>query len=83
MEETVDVDLQMNVFPNPAKELLHVSVSTGKLPNVKVLDLQGREAFAPITFQTGNSADVNVSHLPNGMYLLQADGVSKRFAVMH
>lgn len=83
MEEIVELDLQMNVFPNPAKDILHVSVSTGKLPNVKVLDLQGREVIVPISFQTGNSADVNVSQMPSGMYLLQVAGVSKRFAVMH
>lgn len=81
--EMQDPEVEISVFPNPANAVLQLSVTEGKLPAVQVLDLQGRSMKAEIISKTGNSLDLDVSHLPEGMYLLQVGGVSKRFVVVH
>ncbi|HEX2899229.1 MAG TPA: T9SS type A sorting domain-containing protein [Bacteroidia bacterium] len=75
--------VEMQIFPNPANSLLHVAVSKGKLPLVQVFDLQGGGCDAKIMPQAAGTVLVDVSQLPEGMYLMQAGGVSKRFVVMH
>ncbi len=59
---------RINVFPNPAANLLHVEGSDIK--EIQLLDYLGRSVYKLAT--TGNRNALHVAHLPAGMYLLKA-----------
>jgi PKD repeat protein len=63
--------LQVNLFPNPAKE--HISLQVQSAANLRVLALDGK-LVKQQALQTGTS-DVDVTQLPAGMYIFEiSDG---------
>jgi PKD repeat protein len=63
--------LQVNLFPNPAKE--HISLQVQSTANLRVLALDGK-LVKQQALQTGTS-DVDVTQLPAGMYIFEiSDG---------
>lgn len=72
--------VQLNIYPNPARTAVFVTIPanvSGK-PEIAVYDLSGRLIMprADILQRSGNEIKVDVSMLPQGMYLLklQASG---------
>ena len=61
--------ISFSVYPNPASDLIHVSVSDPQAVTVKLMDMQGRVAEVPVT-STSNGWSVNVQGLSAGAYLL-------------
>jgi len=64
------------VFPNPAASSLHI-LTDGQAAQLetRLLDLQGRLVFAQtMEASSGNVGPIDVSALPNGIYLLQLEG---------
>lgn len=66
----IDSNDTWNVFPNPANEVLNVTIPTmnANSLNVSILDISGRVLIQE-TVET-NAFELNVSQLPVGMYIL-------------
>ncbi|MBK0404939.1 T9SS type A sorting domain-containing protein [Adhaeribacter sp. BT258] len=74
----------VNVYPNPATEVLNIELNNNLKAEVTVLDLTGKQVAA--LKNVSGEAQLNVAHLNAGTYLLQiktAEGVAtKRFVVV-
>lgn len=57
----------LSIYPNPASDILHIS-TTDNLKAVSAYDLQGRAVML-----AGNADAVDVSALPAGIYILNAE----------
>lgn len=66
---------EVNIYPNPAKDLLHVEFYAAGINNaaVKISDMSGRLIKEVITKSVAGftSIEVNLSELPNALYSVQ------------
>jgi polyhydroxybutyrate depolymerase len=69
------------LYPQPAHDVLHVSMAVSRIKEMKIIDLNGREVMAPIAQDSPSQATIDVSALPSGIYILQVGGVARRIAV--
>jgi uncharacterized repeat protein (TIGR01451 family) len=66
--ESPDADSSVNVYPNPAKDILNISAANN-LKSVQLYDLQGRLLeVAPVD---AKNTSINVSSRAHGMYFLK------------
>ena len=67
------------VWPNPSNGQINVQLSAGKLINLRLLDLSGREVFHRVYNNSGGTFTKNVilGHLKKGIYLLQVNSENK------
>ena len=69
----------MQVYPNPVASQLHVQFALEKnaqYAQVFVTDLSGRRVKMQNMSAPGN---IDVSHLPPGVYLVTVNGATKKF----
>ncbi|HEX2898083.1 MAG TPA: T9SS type A sorting domain-containing protein, partial [Bacteroidia bacterium] len=81
--EDLSVNVISKTYPNPATEVIHVqfTLRQSSAVNLKIRDLSGREMMTEsLGTQSvgGHEADVNVSTLPAGTYLLELSGDQQR-----
>ncbi len=76
--ENQDFEL-FNVWPNPSNGQINVQLSAGKLIDLRLMDMSGREVFHRTYNNTGGTFTRNVvfGHLQKGVYLLQANSDNK------
>lgn len=81
-----DKSMEINVFPNPASDIISVSLKLEGRVTMKVLDASGKLVFLQNeTFPTGGGiVSIPLSGLTPGIYLLriqdeQENGLSKKF----
>ncbi len=73
--ERVGVDLGMNtdnivnLFPNPATDMLNVIVSEDA--NVQLLDVSGSEVVANTLVYANQKHEINTANLASGVYMLK------------
>ncbi len=62
----------IKIYPNPADNLLKISLKPGlDIKSINFIDMKG-EVFKPVSvIRTGYSLDVNVSNFDNGIYILE------------
>ena len=60
---------KLEVYPNPASSILHISFDYEPAKEISIIDLSGR--FIAKTIIEGNNTEINLSNLNNGMYLYQ------------
>lgn len=74
-----------NAFPNPAKDMVTVSVNAEGDANLRVVDVAGKVVFnAPVTLENGQTK-VNMAEFEAGVYvfnLTTTDGKSAQFNVV-
>ena len=61
----------INVYPNPAKDILNVNVSNDRIRNLLIYDLAGQAVYN-LSDLHGQS-QINIGHLSNGIYLLKVE----------
>lgn len=74
VEEAAENTLPVSVFPNPAGDVVNIQVSSQQSSplTVRFLTLDGREALQLQRTVAGTlTLPINVSNLPEGMYLVQ------------
>jgi hypothetical protein len=71
------------VFPNPSAGTVHVITQLHRLLAVDVVDVQGRILDVPFRGISPQETELDVSGLPNGVYLLRSGSVMQRLVVMH
>jgi sialate O-acetylesterase len=70
------IALKINLFPNPANDLLHLTFENNDIQQIEILDFTGKVVFSKNNIETA-SENVNVSKFAQGIYLLkyqQKDG---------
>ncbi len=60
--------VEFNMYPNPSSTTLHLNAN-GQVEQLIIRDMVGREVFT----QKGKVKELEVSHLPNGMYIVQVE----------
>jgi hypothetical protein len=68
--------VQFQVFPNPARDRITLSASGTALQHVRIMALDGRTVLQQQL--TGERADVDISSLPAGSYLVSLTGADGR-----
>lgn len=64
---------QWSVHPNPVQDVLTIGSANSALPTVKVYSLSGTLLLEKKSLQ------IDVSHLPAGVYIIDIDGSTERF----
>jgi hypothetical protein len=81
LEEKLVKNELLNVFPNPASDLVNVTfVSTEKQSRLSVYDLMGKELIAKNTVSNSglSQQELDVSHLARGTYILMLTSENSR-----
>jgi hypothetical protein len=60
----------VKLYPNPVANTLFIENEDTPIEHVFVLDITGKEIFHQEIFD--NRVEINVSSLPNGMYMVKA-----------
>lgn len=73
----------ISIFPNPASDVLNVKTNGTEIINgVQIMDINGRQVYTN-TFNAMSDAQINVSNLASGMYLINITSgdksVTKKF----
>nr|WP_321235202.1 T9SS type A sorting domain-containing protein [uncultured Psychroserpens sp.] len=82
VEESLSVSesstLEFDMYPNPAKETLTITLNASSLGNVTldIVDLQGKLVLEKVISQS-NTIDVNVSDLQSGLYFVKLNASNK------
>lgn len=66
--DVIEDELNLSVYPNPANNQLNISIDGYNITQFRVFDCTGR--MVKSNTASGNSVSVDISTLPNGMYLL-------------
>ena len=63
----------LHIYPNPTQDFLYINIENDRneARQLKIFDVVGNELLSQPYNQ--NQSQIDVSHLPNGMYLLQID----------
>ncbi len=82
IEQVVNINEQVNVYPNPAQNSLQVTVAgNSKIQAINLYDVLGNEVI------TTNAKEIDVSSLSNGVYFIKIktneDFYSKKIIVQH
>ena len=67
---------RINIFPNPTKDKLHINSKTEKWSSVEIIDFTGKTVLFNNSF---NEQTIDISGLPNGVYLLRLSTEKKMF----
>ena len=74
LEENVMADFQ--VYPNPTTGIIHVETpSFGSSQEYRIANMLGQTMMMGVL----NVTDINVSSLPNGLYFISLNGVTRKF----
>ena len=69
---TVTSSYTLNVFPNPATDVVNISMDNEELRVIRLLDMNGR--ILSESYDKGHFHSINVSDLDNGTYIIEIQG---------
>ncbi len=72
-----DETMQLSIFPNPAKDVLHISIQQTEPAalTIALYDMAGREVFeANIAAKSKTETNIHTTHLPAGNYVVKVTG---------
>lgn len=72
---------EMEVYPNPANDLLHIRFPSNARRDWELMDLWGRRLRSGTV--SGSELEISVADLPEGVYVLRAGQTSGRLVVTH
>lgn len=67
------------IYPNPASEFIIIKDDSHKSHNVVIYDLTGKIILKKYTCPENNRIDI--SNIPDGIYVISIDGVKSRFVI--
>jgi len=62
-------EAEVNIYPNPADDVVYISVSSGQILAIAVYSLTGQLAMQQV-INRSKETDIDISHIRQGMYLL-------------
>lgn len=71
----------LNIYPNPVSDWLHIDLTElyGSNYRASVTDLSGRLVIEQLLANNGSEAIINVTEIPNGVYLLTLTNETERW----
>lgn len=63
----------IQVFPNPANDIINVVCEIQNIETIRVYDLQGRELMAKKHTGALHEQELNISALQTGIYIIQVN----------
>ncbi len=81
-------DISLSIYPNPTRDLLMVSIATKQTEklSLSLTTLDGKTVLTKeLTISGESTTDLNVSHLPSGIYLVKVfseDGILVKMVVV-
>ena len=74
----------LNVYPNPATDMVNIQVQDGNATSFEIYDMQGKIVLQDIV--NSNNTSLNVSSLSNGLYILslrneQNQAIQKKISI--
>ena len=70
----------LNIYPNPIKDILNISANNSKIDKVAVFNSIGKRVLAkPIN--NSNEIKLDVSHLPAGIYFVKVNSIKDVFTI--
>ncbi len=76
--DAIDNSDKKLIFPNPAKEELHLNLPNRNIKNLIIYDITGKELINKTNLQKGKT--INVSNLSKGVYIITFVSGSEAFA---
>ena len=64
----------IKIYPNPASDIIHIEGLGNGNHQIYVYDMQGKVVGSAKV--SDNSTDINITHLPEGMYIVKIDGTN-------
>jgi hypothetical protein len=69
--------LEISIYPNPFKDILHISSGNESIKSIRIVNMMGQTMFLQQGYKTEN-VDLNLSHLKTGLYLVILNDVINR-----
>ncbi len=69
-----EVNIPMQIWPNPANDVLFFHAGQNNTMEIRIVDLSGREMLRQ-SFN-GENISINTANLPSGYYFVEAKGIS-------
>lgn len=74
IEEEYVNELRIDIYPNPTREFLNISIKEGRnIKGIQLYDLMGRMHEISIDQLNGNNFELNLTTVPRGLYILGID----------
>jgi len=73
LNNLLNVDKQFDIFPNPADEKLFINSPEKQGMNLSIYNIVGGCVINNYILKESN--EIDISHLPNGIYLIKITGV--------
>ncbi len=70
---------QLKIYPNPANNIITVSMSDKVLNQIHLYNILGNEVTSVLPVKNGNTWQVQISSLKAGLYIIEANGIKTRF----
>ncbi len=87
VESPPKFQVEVSVFPNPAKDFVEIRIINAAMQSVEVLNAQGQVVLTGISSESEREATVNVSNLPGGIYFLVIKSdrgvIGKKVGILH
>jgi len=84
VNEGIKKEERFSVYPNPASSIITIESKKYQDLSIRIVDVLGREVIESIKYEVLGIKNIDVSHLPSGMYIIQLQNktgvVSKKFA---
>jgi len=61
----------INIYPNPAKDIIYIDGNTEKTLGLKIKDMNGRELFSSLETSGLENQTIDLSHFSSGIYFLE------------
>lgn len=74
-------ETELEVYPNPASDIVKVRVSGAELSEVEIYSIMGEKLVSQQL--DGDGAVISTANLASGVYLLKAGNVTRRLVVSH
>jgi Secretion system C-terminal sorting domain len=72
----------IKIFPNPANKNVTIKGMSPIVDNVKIYNILGKE-FTIKPIHPGSEININVSHLPNGIYFIKINNETHKIIINH
>lgn len=75
LELNTDLDHEINIYPNPTKDKVYVSIdNTNEIFEIQLLDINGRPLYK--TMSKGSETEISLSKYRQGTYLIRISNAS-------
>lgn len=79
VEEIQQTNFSIDIYPNPASNMLFIQTSIPVVLNLVLIDLLGKEVFKVRTINNSSTNQISLEGLPDGIYILNLFNDNKMY----